>query len=66
MKKKALAAWHQKSIPELEGLMVKIEKELVRLRIDQGAGKLKDVHQLARKKRDLARLKTILGNKRRS
>jgi large subunit ribosomal protein L29 len=63
MKKKQLKELHQKSVKELDQLGEKIQKELVQLRIDWGAGKLKNVNQITQKNRDLARVKTIMREK---
>ena len=63
MKKKEKKELHSKTIKELEKLISKVEKELVLLKTDFGAGKLKDVCQLKKKRQDLARVKTILKSK---
>lgn len=63
MKKKDLQELRAKTIKELKELIRKAEEELVGLRIDKEAGKLKDVHKVAKKSDDLARLKTILKEK---
>lgn len=63
MKKKDVQELRNKSIKELRELMRKIQEELVKLRTELGAGKLKNVHQVKLKRRDLARIKTILREK---
>ena len=63
MKKKEKDQLHTKTVKELEKLAKKFEKELVGLRIDFGAGKLKNVSSLKAKAKDLARVKTILKEK---
>jgi large subunit ribosomal protein L29 len=63
MKRKLLKSTQSKSVAELKKLMAKAQEDLVRLRTDLGSGKLKDVHQVKKKKRDLARYKTILREK---
>ena len=60
MKKKEIQALRTKTLVELSTLMEKSEKELVQLKVDFGAGKLKNTCQLAQKRHDLARIKTIL------
>lgn len=60
MKKKDIQELHNKSKKELEELMKKVQTELVRLRTDFGAGKLKNVNQIKLKRRDLARIKTVM------
>lgn len=59
MKKKDLQELRTKTIKELRELIRKAEEELVKLRIDKEAGKLKDVYLVKKKSDDLARLKTI-------
>lgn len=63
MKKKQIVELHSKLVDQLKRLIEKAEEELVKLRIDLGAGKLKDIHQVKKKRRDLARIKTILKEK---
>lgn len=60
MKKKELKELHTKSITELKQLIKKARLELIKLRMEQKAGKLKNVHLVKQKRHDLARLKTIL------
>ena len=63
MKKKPVEQLRTQPIKELFLKLVKAEKELVILSNDLGTGKLKDFHQCRRKKREIARLKTIIGEK---
>jgi len=63
MKRKDIQELHGRSIKELKELMKKTQGELVQLRTDLGAGKLKNVHQIKMKRRDLARIKTIIREK---
>lgn len=63
MKKKELQELHHKSIKELEELVQKTQIELVKLRVELGAGKLKDTQAVNKKRHDFARLKTILREK---
>jgi len=63
MKKKDIQELHHKSVKELGELLKKTQKELAQLRTDLGAGKLKDVNQVKKKRHDLARVKTILREK---
>lgn len=63
MKKKQLAELHTKDEKELTKMIVDLQTELVKLRTDLGAGKLKDVQQVNKKGRDLARIKTIIKEK---
>lgn len=63
MKKRELQELRAKTVKELDELIKKVEEESVKLRVDKKAGKLKNVHQVVKKKHDLARLKTILKEK---
>lgn len=63
MKKKKAQELHTKSIAELHQLEKKSQQELVKLRTDLGAGRLKNFNLVAAKRRDLARIKTILKEK---
>lgn len=60
MKKKDKESLHAKSIKELRELIKEAQEELVRLRLDLGAGKVRDTQTVNKKRHDLARLKTIL------
>lgn len=63
MKRKDIQELHSKTIKELKESAKKLQKELVQLQTDLGAGKLKNVHQIKTKRRDLAKVKTIIREK---
>jgi len=63
MKRKEIYQLHTKSSLELKTLIKKMEEELVRMKVDLESGKLKDVRAVLKKRRDLARVKTILRKK---
>lgn len=63
MKKKEVSQLHTKSSQELKNLIEKMEEELVKMKVDLESGKLKDVRAVLKKRRDLARVKTILREK---
>ncbi len=63
MKKKEIKELRTKSKKELEDLIQKTQQELVNLSVDFRAGKVKNIHQVILKRRDLARIKTILKEK---
>lgn len=63
MKKKQLQELHTKSIKELNELVKKAQEELVKLKVELGAGRLKDTQAMNKKRHDLARIKTILREK---
>jgi len=60
MKKSKVKELQTKSPTELNELIKKTQEEQVKLKMDLGVGRLKNVHLLAQKRRDLARMKTIL------
>jgi large subunit ribosomal protein L29 len=63
MKKKDLKELHHQNRQELQKLAQKIKEELVKLRMDKHAGRLKNVHLVETKRHDLAIVKTILKEK---
>lgn len=63
MKKKQLEELRNKTEQELKDLIKKAEEELVKLKMELGAGKLKDTQAVNRKRHDLARVKTIIKQK---
>ena len=63
MKRKEINQLHTKSSLELKTLIKKMEEELVRMKVDLESGKLKDVRAVLKKRRDLARVKTVLRKK---
>jgi len=63
MKKRELQELRTKAKKELEQLIRHAHGELVKLKMEKEAGKLKDVHLVVKKGNDLARLKTILKEK---
>lgn len=63
MKKDKIKDLHLKTLEELKKLVEKTGGELAKLRIDKGAGKLKDNQLVNKTRHDLARLKTILKAK---
>jgi ribosomal protein L29 len=63
MKKKDLKDLHQKSQQDLQGLMKKAQEELVKLKMDRKAGRLKNIRLPEGKRHDLARIKTVLREK---
>jgi ribosomal protein L29 len=63
MKKKQIRELHDKTEKELKELIRKDKAELVKLRTDLGAGKLKDTQAVNKKRHEVARLYTILQGK---
>lgn len=63
MKKKELKDLHNQSTTALAGLIKKTQAELVKLKMDLQAGRLKNVHLVSQKRQNLARIKTILQEK---
>lgn len=63
MKRKEIKDLHHKTLVELKALVTKAADELAKLKIDQKAGKLKNVHLIKQKSHDLARIKTVAKEK---
>jgi len=63
MKKKDLAELRTKSKEELKKTLKEAEVSLLKLRMDLGAGKTKNVRAISRKKDEIARIKTIMREK---
>lgn len=63
MKRKEVKELPAKKKEELEKAIQKTIEEIVKLKMDKQVGKLKNISLLREKKRDLARLKTVLKNK---
>lgn len=52
-----------KSAKDLQDHLVELRKEQFNLRMQRGTGQLSQTHHLARVRRDIARVKTLLGAK---
>lgn len=63
MKRKAITELHQKNKEELKTMLDKTNLEVVHLKMEKQSGKLKNVSSLNSKKREVARIKTILKEK---
>lgn len=63
MRKRELKELKNKTIKELKELIEKMEEELAKLKVEKEGGKLRNISQLREKRRDLARIKTILREK---
>lgn len=63
MKRKQIDELHQKEVGELKKLLSQAQSELVKLRMDLATKKIKDVHVVAKKGDEIARIKTILKEK---
>lgn len=63
MKRKELDELKTKSPEQLAKLVADLEKEKANLRLELAQGKLKNVHVLSKKKKDIARTMTILRTK---
>jgi large subunit ribosomal protein L29 len=53
----------EKSVEELREHLLELRKEQLNLRMQQGSGQLSQPHQLRRVRRDIARTKFVLGEK---
>ncbi len=63
MKKKEFQELHSKDLKDLKDLAKKIDEEIFKLRMDKKTAKLKNVHTLGDKRRDLAKIKAIIREK---
>lgn len=63
MKKKDLTEIKSKTISQLLKSVADLKKEMVGLKIDMSLGKTKNVHEISKKKRNIAQIKTILNQK---
>ncbi|GAP66091.1 LSU ribosomal protein L29P [Mizugakiibacter sediminis] len=52
-----------KSAAELNEHLLELRREQFNLRMQKGSGQLTQVHQLRRVRREIARTKTVLGEK---
>jgi len=52
-----------KSVEELNEHLLELRKEQLNLRMQQGSGQLSQPHQMRRIRRDIARTKFVLGEK---
>ena len=53
----------EKSVEELQEHLLELRKEQLNLRMQQSSGQLSQPHQLRRLRRDIARTKFVLGEK---
>ena len=53
----------EKSVEELKEHLLELRKEQLNLRMQQGSGQLNQPHQMRRVRRDIARTKFVLGEK---
>lgn len=59
----AIKELREKSAEELKAHLLDLRKEQFNLRMQQGSGQLNQPHQLRRVRRDIARTKLVLGEK---
>lgn len=63
MKKEERKQLHSKTLKELQDLQQSLHEEFVRCTLQLKAGKLEKPHQIYILRKDIARVKTILGEK---
>jgi ribosomal protein L29 len=51
------------SLPELQLLLTKFKEEAFKSRMDLRSNKLKDVHAVYKKRKEIARIKTVIREK---
>ena len=54
---------HEKSVEELNGVLLEQLKEQFKLRMQASTGQLSQTHLLSQVRNDIARIKTVLGKK---
>jgi large subunit ribosomal protein L29 len=59
----AINDMREKSADELKAHLLELRKEQFNLRMQKGSGQLSQPHQLRRVRRDIARTKFLLGDK---
>lgn len=60
MKKKEIGELYNQALPELKKQVIVLVNEIKKVHIDLSTGKLKNTNLLGSKKKDIARLKTII------
>jgi len=63
MKKNTLSEFKSKSKEELHKLLLELREEVAKLLVERGSRKLKNVSLLREKKKDIARILTIIHQK---
>jgi large subunit ribosomal protein L29 len=63
MKKKEMNELKEKDLKALKDLAKKVDQEIFKLKMDKRTAKLKNVSSLGQKRRDLAKIKTIIREK---
>lgn len=63
MKKKNLEELKNKSVNQLKEMVNNMEKEIITGKIEREQSKIKNVHAINRKRKDIAQIKTILQAK---
>ena len=65
MKKQEIKELHQKPLQDLKQLLEKLQGELIQLNVDKSTGRLKDLHAVYKKRKEIAVVKTIIMEKER-
>jgi len=63
MKRKEIKDLHTKTIDELKKALEDLRNDVGQLKIDKAVGKVKNVNEARQKKKDIARIYTILTEK---
>jgi len=63
MKKQEIKELHQKPLQDLKQFLEKLQQELIQLNVDKQAAKLKDVHTVYKKRKEIAVVKTMIMEK---
>lgn len=60
MKRKETSQLKEKNKEELKKMLADARGRLVKLKVEKGSGKLKDIHAMAKTRGDIARIMTII------
>jgi len=63
MKTKDKQAYHNQTIDQLQAALIAAVQELAHLQLDLKAGQIKDLHSAAKKRRQIALIKTLITKK---
>ncbi len=63
MKKEALKELQALSVEQLEDKLIELREEQFKLRLQHKTGQLEQTHEVRRVRRDIARVKQIIGSK---
>lgn len=63
MKRKEFNQHKEKGIEELKEILKNLEREAMKIKLEIGQGKMKNVHTFLIKRKDIAKIKTLISEK---